>query len=107
MDWNSDETIDSEACAALLHCAAKTVEELARQGKLPGMKFGNSWMFFRDQVISEAKKMAIEEAAQRRTQLTSVPPVAVHLGFPTKKRRSPPKLPPLFDLDEPFDSKTE
>lgn len=107
MDWNSDETIDSEACADLLHCAAKTVEELARQGKLPGMKFGNSWMFFRDQVISEAKKMALEEAAQRRTQSTSVSPVAVHLDFPIKKRRSPPKLPPLFDTGGHFDPTAE
>lgn len=95
MDMNDDETIDSEACAALLHCDAKTVEEMARQGLLPGAKFGKSWMFFRDQIIEAAKTIALDETAQRRKGQATQAPTGYYVGLPPRKRRSPPKLPPL------------
>lgn len=98
MDANSDDTLDSEACAFLLHCEAKTVEEMARQGLIPGVKFGKSWVFFRDQLIDAAKAIALEEAEKRRAA-PQPQATAVYVGLPTRKRRPPPVLPPLAEDD--------
>jgi len=35
----------ADQAAQLLGCSVKTVEELARQGELPGIKPGGGWVF--------------------------------------------------------------
>lgn len=46
-DWNNDETIDSLACAHLLHCdTVERVHGLAKSGWLPGLKLGSHGCFF-------------------------------------------------------------
>lgn len=95
MDINEDETIDSEVCGFLLHCEAKTIEELARQGVLPGFKLGKSWTFFRDQVIAAARELAEETAKKRRGESSRLRPSGYVVAPPKSKRKSPPVLPSL------------
>lgn len=87
MDANDDETIDSDTCGFLLHCESKSVEELARRGVIPGLKFGKSWMFLRSQVLEVARAIAAREAEER------VAPVVYRPRRP--KNRQPPVLPNL------------
>lgn len=95
MDINDDETIDSEVCGFLLHCEAKTIEELARQGVLPGFKLGKSWTFFRDQVIAAARELAEENARKRRSASQNLSPSGYIVQSPKSKREGPPVLPTI------------
>ncbi len=92
----TDETIGSEDCAKLLHCTAEQVEELARAGEIPGLKFGRAWLFVRADLLSYLAEKAREEAQQRRAKRQPITPI--HLATPVKQRplrrpATPPKLP--------------
>ncbi len=54
-----------EEVAALMKCATRTVEDHARAGRLPALKFGESWVFPADALIRAVNRMAEEEAAKR------------------------------------------
>lgn len=62
------EVIDSEQCAALLRCTADQVEELARAGEIPGLKFGRSWIFMRADLLVFLSEKARAKALARRTK---------------------------------------
>jgi excisionase family DNA binding protein len=49
----------SEQVAELLRCSSRTVEEHARNGSLPGVKYGDGWVF-----PAEALLEAVNEAAR-------------------------------------------
>jgi excisionase family DNA binding protein len=42
--------LDATQAAVLLHCSKEHVETLARQGQLPGVKYGRSWVFLATQL---------------------------------------------------------
>lgn len=65
------EVIDSTQCAALLQCTADQVEELARAGEIPGLKFGRSWIFMRADLLVFLAEKARAEALARRTKRRS------------------------------------
>lgn len=44
--------LGTEECAVLLRCSTDQVEHLAASAKLPAYKFGRSWVFHRDLLIS-------------------------------------------------------
>ena len=84
----TEDTIDSEACATLLHCTSEQIEELARAGEIPGLKLGRSWLFVRADLLAYLAEKARLEAQERRAkrqpgvrQLTTKP-----------RRRQPPAL---------------
>lgn len=51
----------------LLRCSVRTVEDHARAGTLPGVKFGDGWVFPTDALLRAINKLAEEGAAQRAT----------------------------------------
>ncbi|MGM9487773.1 helix-turn-helix domain-containing protein [Ideonella sp. YS5] len=78
--------------ADLLDCAKSTVEELARQAKLPGLKYGQGWIF-----PLEAVSNALNEAALARVKSPPAPPTPLAVSFPRpcRQRRALPVLPDL------------
>jgi excisionase family DNA binding protein len=62
----NQEIIDSEQCATLLRCTADQVEELARAGEIPGLKFGRSWILIRADLLVFLAEKARAEALARR-----------------------------------------
>lgn len=73
--------MDSSAVAALLKCSERTVEDHARAGRLPAVKFGDGWMFPTDALLRAVNRMAEEEAARRQAP---VMPRAVKMPVKTR-----------------------
>lgn len=46
--------------AALLSCSAKTVEDLARRGELPGLKPGGGWIFPAGALAQRLDELALQ-----------------------------------------------
>lgn len=82
--------IGAEQCAEMLGCTTLQIEELARNGELPGLKIGRSWRFVRADLLVYLAEKARAEAEQRRSRRHStkgqLPPV-------TPQRRVAPPLP--------------
>lgn len=57
-------TVDQ--AAELLRCAPKTVQARARAGDLPGLKWGEDWIFPAGAFFARLDEIALEEAAERR-----------------------------------------
>jgi hypothetical protein len=74
--------------AAEADCTQERVEELARLGIVPGLKWGRSWRFVRADAPRFLAEIARQEAEQRRSRKHSSPD-------PVKqpRRRAPPSLP--------------
>ena len=87
----------AEQVAQLLGCAVKTVEQMARDGELAGVKPGGGWVFPAGALAQRLDQLALEQAAGRRK--TPVPVATVALQ-PDKPRRGPkPRaLPKLVEL---------
>ncbi|WP_390342301.1 helix-turn-helix domain-containing protein [Variovorax boronicumulans] len=62
------ETIGSEEVAELLRCTPQQVEELARAGEIPGLKFGRPWLFVRADLLAYLAEKARAEAQERRAK---------------------------------------
>jgi hypothetical protein len=73
--------------AAEADCTEERVEELARAGIIPGLKWGRSWRFVRADAPSFLAQIAREEAEQRRSRREAKPD-------PVKRQRraAPPSL---------------
>lgn len=54
-----DEVLSKEQVAALLQCDVLTVEEKCRNGELPGVKVGRSWVFPREALLQRLNEMAL------------------------------------------------
>ena len=88
----TEETMNAEECAKLLHCTPEQVEELARAGEIPGLKLGRGWLFVRTDLLSYLADKAREEAQRRRAKRQVAIPI--HSAAPiTQRRRQPPQLP--------------
>lgn len=83
------------AVAQLLECDEGTVQERARTGELPGLKFGRGWVFPREALMARLNTMAQEQAAERRGQRAGAVAAAVAIPAPRNRRRPPPVLPDL------------
>lgn len=73
--------------AAEADCTEARIEELARLGIIPGLKWGRSWRFVRADAPAFLAEIARQEAEQRRAkrQPPAPPPVK-------PRRRAPPSL---------------
>lgn len=74
----------------MLHCSVKTVEERTRRGDLPGLKFGDGWVFPAAALFQRLNEKALEEARERGG-LAPLQPTAVR--HQVKRRKTPPTLP--------------
>ncbi|GCL61524.1 helix-turn-helix domain-containing protein [Pseudaquabacterium pictum] len=87
----------AEQVAQLLGCAVKTVEQMARDGELAGVKPGGGWVFPAGALAQRLDQLALEQAAGRRK---TPAPVATTVHQVDKPRRGPkpralPKLVPM------------
>ena len=46
-----DDLITAQEAAALLHMHVKRVQQMAREGKLPAVRYGRKWLFRRHELI--------------------------------------------------------
>jgi excisionase family DNA binding protein len=88
--------------AALLGCSAKTVEEWARAGDLPGLKPGGSWIFPAQALCTRLNELALEHARERKKPCKALA-VAQPLMTPAKRGPKRRPLPTLIDLPGPGD----
>lgn len=58
--------MDVEQVAAMLDCTPRTVEDNARDGTLPALKFGVSWVFPTAALLSRLSELALKQAHARR-----------------------------------------
>ena len=74
--------LNAQEVAVLLECSVKSVQDYARSGRLPGVKFGDGWVFSSDLLVETVKKLSIEEA-EKRTR--PVRPIGVPVRTPKRK----------------------
>lgn len=83
------DTMNAEECAKLLHCTTERIEELARQGEIPGLKVGRAWVLFKLDLLDFLADKARDDAEKRRGAAQSP---AASRG---RRHRAPPKLPTM------------
>lgn len=87
------DVLKADAVATLLGCAITTVEERARIGDLPGLKFGDGgWVFPASALALRLQELALDEAAARRSPRR---PIGLIRDQSPKAKRKPPSLPAL------------
>lgn len=82
-----NEILDAGEVAKLLGCDESTVEEKARLGELPGIKYGRPWRFPRDallhvlnaQALANKPKPAAPVAVAKKPTARRPPPTLVSL----------------------------
>jgi excisionase family DNA binding protein len=79
--------------AEMLSCSRTTVEELARNGQLPGIKPGVSWIFPAGALATRLEAMALEQS-QARQRPRAATAQAVRPASDGRRRA----LPTLIDL---------
>jgi excisionase family DNA binding protein len=91
------ELYTAEQVATLMGCSVKTVEAMARDGDLPGIKPGGSWIFPSGALASQLDALALEQSRARKAPK---PPTATtqasYEGKEGGRRRK--ALPVLVDL---------
>lgn len=81
-----NDVLDENEVAGILDCEPSTVQEKARSGELPAVKFGRSWRFPRTALMEALHKKAMENKPKK----VAVVGVKLQAG-----RRAPPVLPAL------------
>jgi hypothetical protein len=87
---SGDLFLTAEDLAAEADCTRERVEELARAGIIPGLKWGRSWRFVRADAPAFLAEIARAEAEERRSK-KQAPPDPIR----QPRRRVPPPLPEL------------
>lgn len=86
-----NEVLDEDEVAAILDCQPLTVQEKARNGELPAIKYGRSWRFPREALLDVLNRQALQHTTAKPK---SPSPKAVLRPVPST-RRTPPVLPSL------------
>lgn len=85
--------LDVDQVAELMRCEPATVQEHARAGDLPGIKWGRDWVFPLGALLRVLDELAVQEAARRREKVK--PSAVLHDIKRPKAKRAPPALPAL------------
>lgn len=88
----------ADQAAQLLGCSVKTVEEMARQGELPGIKPGGGWVFPAGALAQRLDQLALEQAAKRRAPGPAPAGVAVQPAAKARRGQKVRALPRLVDV---------
>ncbi len=89
------DTIDATQCAELLLCTPEQVEALARDGDIPGLKLGRSWLFIRADLLAYLAERARAEAQDRRARRAAPAQGGSNVQPIRKTRRPPPPALPV------------
>jgi len=89
-----NDILTEEEVADILGCEVQTIQEKARTGELPGVKYGRPWRFPRTALLE-----CLHEKAMANKPKGVVTPAAVAVTLATAKplnqaSRRPPALPP-------------
>lgn len=84
-----NEILTEEDMAEIMGCHIQTIQEKARSGELPGIKFGRGWRFPRTAVLETLHTKAMANKP------TGIAPIAVKQS-PVKLVRKLPVLPDLL-----------
>jgi excisionase family DNA binding protein len=85
---------DAREVAHMLGCAVTTVEERARAGELPGVKFGDGgWRFPAVALAHRVNELALEESRERRKPVAKATAVLAAVPGAGRKRTTLPMLP--------------
>lgn len=82
------EILTSDETADLLDCETRTVEDALRDGKLPGIKLGRSWMIPREALLEVVNELAKQNLAVRMEPA----PLSIRPTARGRKRVAPPNL---------------
>ena len=85
--------IDTPTLAKRMGCSEYTVAEMARDYRLPGIKFGKSWVFPEQPTMQVLAHMAIQRFQRFHEAVQEKPKAA--LVSVINKREGPPELPTL------------
>ena len=98
---SSVQVYTADQAAELLGCSAKTVEDMARRGELPGIKPGGGWVFPAGALAQRLDQLALEQAAARRKPGGGTQPTAVAVAQAGKaaRGRAARPLPTLVSAD--------
>ena len=83
-----NDVLNESEAAALLDCEPSTVQEAARRGELPAVKYGRSWRFPRVALLQALDLQAMDNMKKAAT----AKPKAVQMAT---VRRMPPVLPTI------------
>lgn len=88
------EVLTEQEVAELLDCEKSTVQEKARSGDLPGIKFGRSWVFPKTALLQSLHADAMRNRTPVRLPNGQAFGFALFASSPEKqRRRTPPALP--------------
>ena len=92
------DVLTEKQVAELLDCEPTTIQEKARNGDLPAVKFGRSWIFPKTALLQSLHQDAMRNRTPAR--LPSGQVFGFALVTPNQRqrqpqRRTPPALPPL------------
>ena len=79
------EILNVEELSELLHCQPSSVRAAARAGHLPGIKYGEDWVFPLEAVLKVLNEQALDQAKERRAPPK---PVSVYVGMSQESRRN-------------------
>ena len=77
-----NDVLDESEVAKILDCEPKTVQEKARNGELPAIKFGRSWRFPRSALLQSLNDLALANKGRMRQD-----PIAVSVKTEEKPSR--------------------
>ena len=83
----------AEDVAKLLNCDKTNIDEKARNGELPAVKFGRGWIFPSHALISAVNAIALEQSDARKNGESK--PAAVCMAINPTRKKVLPKLPTL------------
>lgn len=93
-DSGQHDVLTEKDVAELLDCETSTVQEKARAGELPGLKFGRSWIFPRSALMQSLHQSAMQSRIPKRLPNDGAFGYSTFSATP-KRGRVPPPLPPL------------
>lgn len=76
-----NDVLSEAEVAVILDCEPKTIQEKARNGTLPAVKFGRSWIFPRNALLQSLNEMAL--ANKPKTHQVTVPAKSRRAALPT------------------------
>lgn len=87
--------LDVEEAAAHLRCQPSTIRESARTGRIPGIKFGDDWVFPLESLVQSLNAEALQLQAVKRI----LPPSTPVMAAPAPGRRVDARRRPMPNLD--------
>jgi excisionase family DNA binding protein len=80
---HSDIMLSINEAAAMLECTRETLVDHLKQGSLPGLKIGRSWVLPRAAFVDAINALAVHQALERRSEAA---PKRNHVASPQPGR---------------------